>query len=198
MPHAYQSQNPNDSLPRAAGMGCPTMRFRGRRRAKRGGNRTAQLFGAPLQPQVYARHGHELMGLKSPVGGPDVIRITTSAGQGQAREGLSEGSPSAKVRAEEHESHRRPSPGASQHLMTKPARSRGRVNAAVVHRKRMFLFGEICPTRRWKVEAQVPAGPTGRSRSRRRGRLPLPASEPGSGAAIDPQRAAQRCASVIG
>lgn len=28
--------------------------------------------------------------------------------------------------------------------MTKPAVSRSRVNAAVVHRRRMFLFGEIC------------------------------------------------------
>ena len=92
------------------------------------------------------------------MGGPDVVRITTSAGQGQAREGLSEGSPSAKVRAEEHESHRRLSPGASQHLMTKPAESRGRVNAAVVHRQRMFLFGEICPTWRWAVEAKVTSG----------------------------------------
>src|SRR4051812_36176703 len=30
----------------------PTPRFRGRRRAKRGGNRTATLFGAPLEPLV--------------------------------------------------------------------------------------------------------------------------------------------------
>jgi len=80
------------------------------------------------------------------VGGPDVIRITTSRGQGQAREGLSEGSPSAKVRADGQKSHRRLGSGASQHHMTKPAVSRGRVNAAVVHRRRMFLFGESCAT----------------------------------------------------
>jgi len=59
------------------------------------------------------------------VGGPDVIRITTSRGQGQAREGLSEGSPSAKVRADGQKSHRRLSPGASQHHMTKPTLSKG-------------------------------------------------------------------------
>jgi hypothetical protein len=49
------------------------------------------------------------------------------------------------VRADEQKSHRRLSSGASQHQMTKPEVSRGRVNAAVVHRRRMFLFGEICP-----------------------------------------------------
>jgi hypothetical protein len=70
---------------------------------------------------------------RDPVGGPDAIRITTSRGQGQAREGLSEGSPSAKVRADGQKSHRRLSSGASQHKMTKPAMSKGRVNAAVVH-----------------------------------------------------------------
>jgi hypothetical protein len=48
------------------------------------------------------------------------MEITTSRRQGQAREGLSEGSPSAKVRAEEHELHRRLSLRASQHKMTKP------------------------------------------------------------------------------
>jgi len=49
------------------------------------------------------------------------------------------------VRADEQKSHRRLSPGASEHKITKPAVSRGRVNAAVVHRRLMFLFGEICP-----------------------------------------------------
>ena len=95
---------------------------------------------------VYARHGHELMGWKSPVGGHYGIRITTSRGQGQHREALSEGSPSAKVRTDEQKSHRRLSSGASQHHVTKPAMSGGRVNAAVVHRRRMFLFGESCAT----------------------------------------------------
>ena len=71
-------------------------------------------------------------------------RITASRGQGQDREVLSEGSPSAKVRADEQKSHRRPSLRASQHLGTKPTRTVDRVNAAVVHGKLMFLFGEIC------------------------------------------------------
>ena len=48
------------------------------------------------------------------------------------------------MRADEQKSHRRLSSGASQHKMTKPAVSRGRVNAAVVHGRLMFLFGEIC------------------------------------------------------
>lgn len=81
------------------------------------------------------------------MGGLDAIRITTSRGQGQDREGLSEGSPSAKLRAEEHEPHRRLSLRASWHHTTKPESSADRVNAAVVQRKRMFLFGEICSAR---------------------------------------------------
>ncbi len=46
--------------------------------------------------------------------------ITTSRRQGQSREGWSEGSPSAKVRADEQKPHRRLSLRASQHKMTKP------------------------------------------------------------------------------
>lgn len=47
---------------------------------------------------VYAQHGHELMGCKSPVGEPRQhggylqLIVTTSLRQGQPREGLSEGS----------------------------------------------------------------------------------------------------------
>jgi hypothetical protein len=43
---------------------------------------------------VYARHGHVLMGWKSPVGEPPsrYLTLTTSLRQGQSREGLSEGS----------------------------------------------------------------------------------------------------------
>jgi len=51
--------------------------------------------------------------------------VTTSRRQGRPREGLSEGSPSAKVRADGQKSHRRLSPRVSQHKMTKPARCRG-------------------------------------------------------------------------
>ena len=72
-------------------------------------------------PYWYARHGHELMGLKSPVGKPasdlepPLIHkkcppmITTSLRQVQSREGLCGGSLSAKVRADEQKSHIRPS-----------------------------------------------------------------------------------------
>ena len=64
---------------------------------------------------VYAQHGHELMGCKSPVGEPKLIRhesiITTSRRQGQTREGMSEGSPSAKVQADEQKLHIRPISG---------------------------------------------------------------------------------------
>ena len=60
------------------------------------------------------------------------------------------------MRADEQKSHRRLSPGASQHHVTKPAMSGGRVNAAVVHRRLMFLFGEICPngarSSRWEPD----------------------------------------------
>ena len=31
-------------------------------------------------------------------------------------------------------------------MITKPGVTLDKVNAAVVHRQRMFLFGEICPT----------------------------------------------------
>jgi len=49
----------------------------------------------------------------------------TSRRQGQVREGLSGGSPGAKVRADGQKSHSRLSPRASQHKMTKPAGYRG-------------------------------------------------------------------------
>ncbi|MBP1153179.1 hypothetical protein JOD69_005056 [Methylocaldum sp. RMAD-M] len=47
--------------------------------------------------------------------------VTTSRRQGQLREEWSEGSPSAKVRADEQKPHRRLSLRVSQHMMTKPA-----------------------------------------------------------------------------
>ena len=62
---------------------------------------------------VYAQHGHELMGCKSPVGEPKLIHhgsiISTSRRQGQARECLSGGSLSAKLRAYEQKRDIRPS-----------------------------------------------------------------------------------------
>ena len=72
------------------------------------------------------------------------INRSTSRRQGRFREELSKGSLSAKVRADEQKPHIRLSPWASQHDMTKPAGSEGRVNAAVVHGKVTFLSGETC------------------------------------------------------
>ena len=57
---------------------------------------------------------------------PERADETTNRRQGQSRrEGLSGGSPSANVRADRQKPHRRLSPRASQHQMTKPARCRG-------------------------------------------------------------------------
>jgi hypothetical protein len=53
------------------------------------------------------------------------MKTTTSRRQGQLRSGLSGGNPSANVRADGQKPHRRLSPRASQHQMTKPARYRG-------------------------------------------------------------------------
>ena len=69
---------------------------------------------------------------------------TTSRRQGHPREVVSGGSPSAKVRVDGQESHRRPGPGASQHKVTKPVGTLDRVNAAIVHRQFTSLSGEIC------------------------------------------------------
>ena len=76
-----------------------------------------------------------------------IIMDTTksiSRRQGRFREKSSEGSRSAKVRADGQKLHIRLSLWASWHNTTKPAGSRGRVNAAVVHGKLTFLSGEIC------------------------------------------------------
>ena len=72
---------------------------------------------------------------------------STSRRQGRLREEGSEGSPLAKVRADEQKPHRRLSPWVSLHNITKPTGSGGRVNAAVVHGKFTFLSGEICASR---------------------------------------------------
>jgi len=106
-----------------------------------------------------------------------MTRITTSRRQGQAREGRSEGSPSANVRADGQKLHRRLSLRASQHLMTKPTGTADRVNAAVVHGEFMFLLGEICSGRRCKAVVKQPEGPAGVSRPRRQGGLSAMASE---------------------
>ena len=59
-----------------------------------------QLFKIHLNAFVYARHGRELMGLKSPVSVPcNVVKRNkiTSRWQGRHREVGSEGSLSAKI-----------------------------------------------------------------------------------------------------
>ncbi len=70
---------------------------------------------------------------------------TTSRRQGQTREGMSEGSPSAKLRADEQKSHRRPSLWGEWAQDHEILGSGDKVNAAVVQRQFMFLSGEICP-----------------------------------------------------
>jgi hypothetical protein len=45
--------------------------------------------------------------------------------------------------------------------MTKPEVSRGRVNAAVVHRKRMFLFGESWAQGEVDLRRREPGGSAG-------------------------------------
>ena len=72
---------------------------------------------------------------------------TTSQRQGRFREGSSEGSPCANLRADEQKPHTRPSLWASWHDTAKPFGSGGRVNEAVVQGSFTFLSGEICLTR---------------------------------------------------
>ena len=77
----------------------------------------------------YARHGHELMEWKSPVGVPVEstiwTNITTRRRPGQTREGMSEGSPSANVRAVGQKPHKRRGSQANQHNVTQPHRCTG-------------------------------------------------------------------------
>ena len=69
---------------------------------------------------------------------------STSRRQGREGDRPSEGSRSANVRADGQKPHTRLSSWASWHNTTKPAGSRDRVNAAVVHGKFTSLSGEIC------------------------------------------------------
>lgn len=69
---------------------------------------------------------------------------STSRRQGRKGDRPSEGSRRAYVRADVQKPHTRLSSWASWHNTTKPAGSRGRVNAAVVHGKFTSLSGEIC------------------------------------------------------
>jgi len=81
---------------------------------------------------------------------------STSRRQWRFREERSEGSRMAKVRDDEQKPHTRLSPRASWHNTTKPAGSRGRVNAAFVHGKFTFLSGEICASRDRRFMRNIP------------------------------------------
>jgi ferredoxin len=70
--------------------------------------------------------------------------ITTSRRQGQTREGMSEGSPSANVRADEQKPYRRLSLWASQHKMTKPTRCKGQGKCGGCARKvHVLIRGDL-------------------------------------------------------
>jgi len=98
---------------------------------------------------VYARHGRELMGCKSPVGEPTPMNLvpTTSLRQGRLREAASGGSPRQTCEPTNRNVIRGQVPRASQHPMAKPSGSGDMVNDAVVQGKLTFLSGEICFTR---------------------------------------------------
>jgi len=111
---------------------------------------------------VYARHGHEPKGCKTPAGEPKTMIasipkwiITTGRRQGRSRERLSEGQVplqnlhfhhrgqarahqqpalQANLRADGQKSHGRPGSRVSGHNTTKPVGSRNTVNAAVAYR----------------------------------------------------------------
>ncbi len=128
---------------------------------------------------MYARHGHELMGWKSPVGVSELSMlkgITTSRRQGRNREGASEGSLRANVRADEQKSHRRPSPWVSQHKMTKPNRNDGQGKCGVCARKVHVLIRGELPALRHGIDV-CPGGSPGLSRTRRGNGRPVVASE---------------------
>jgi len=109
------------------------------------GRQRSWLTG-PLQPVVYARHGRELMGCKSPVGEPKVIisSVTTSLRQGRLREEGSEGSRRQDPRADEQKRHKRPSIPGEPAPDGEALGSGGMVNGAVVRGQLTFLSGEIC------------------------------------------------------
>jgi len=113
--------------------------------------------GRPLHRLVYALHGHELMGWKSPAGVPaSMTMITASRRQGRRREARSEGSPSAKMRTDGQKPHRRPSLRASQHNMTKPDgnRRQGKCGGCA-SRVHVLIRGDLSA---WRPEAVTGAG----------------------------------------
>ena len=96
-----------------------------------------------------AQHGRDVMGWKSPVGVPRLIRhigsmITTSRRQGQGREDLSGGSRSANVRGDGQKLHRRPGLRASWHPMAKPIGYSGQGKCSACARKhRVLTWGDL-------------------------------------------------------
>jgi len=87
---------------------------------------------------VYAQHGRELMGFKSPTGGQ--YYETVSQRQLRSREATWEGSWRQDLRADEQKPHTRRDPRASQHNMAKPDWHEGNVNAAVMQGKFTHLI----------------------------------------------------------
>src|SRR5438067_12929202 len=85
---------------------------------------------------------------------------TTSRRQGGSREAGAERSRSAATRAEEHERHKRPSAGMSQHHMTKSCFPLRMVNGAVARREGLILtWGELAG-RRFRATGAAPARET--------------------------------------
>ena len=95
---------------------------------------------------MYARHGREFTGCKSPVGEPTSMKSvpTTSQRQGRLREAASGGSPRQTCEPTNRNVIRGQVSWASQHPMAKPSGSGDMVNDAVVQGKLTFLSGEIC------------------------------------------------------
>lgn len=113
---------------------------------------------------MYARHGREFMGCKSPVGEPTSMNSvpTTSQRQGRLREAASGGSPRQTCEPTNRNVIRGQVSWASQHPMAKPSGSGDMVNDAVVQGKLTFLSGEICFTRGvWAMGAGLRTIPKG-------------------------------------
>ena len=159
----------------------------GWRHAKHAGNR-------PLDGGVCAQHGRELMGCKSPVGVPlwthRERRITTSRRQGQDREGLSGGSPSARgARRRTETAYKAEGAEASWHMTAKPIGTAPTVNAALVHRQFASLtWGDLHRVRCVSMVQNPDWATPGYQRSERRGELPAACRRNGS----NHHRSAQR------
>ena len=116
-------------------------------------------------------------------------RITTSRRQGRNREGLSEGSRSARgVRRRTETAYKAEGREASWHMTAKPTGTQPTVNAALVHRQFAFLPGEICaPWRRGTDGRDGRVVPYPKRTRREVGVSDLKASEP-----TQPHQATQR------